>query len=302
MGGFRGFSGGFDISDALRAFMNDFGGDSFFSEIFGHRGGGRSRRGGPPQGDDLQVRLPLTLEEINSGVKKTIKVKRRDACDACKGTGSRTGSRSTCPQCGGAGRLRQVIPSFFGQQIVESACARCGGLGTIVDEPCRQCGGDGRRPSETTVAVEIPPGVASGNYLTVPDKGDAGPQGGPPGDLIVLIQEKEHPIFERHGIDVVCEIAVTFSEAALGVEKTIPSLEGKVKLKIPAGTHSEKVFRLRGKGLPALRSHRHGDQLAVVHVVTPQRLTRAQREVFEKLRELEEKPRSIFERARRAFE
>ncbi len=300
--GYGGFGAqGFDISDALRAFMNDFGGDSFFSELFGGRAGRTRRRTGPPRGDDLQIRLPLTLAEIATGVKKTLKVKRRDTCSECKGTGSRSGRPSPCVQCGGAGRVRQVIPSFFGQQIVESVCPRCGGSGQIVNDPCHRCGGDGRQQIETTVSVEIPPGVSEGNYLTVPGKGDIGPYGGPPGDLIVLVQEKSDPVFQRHGIDVVCDVDVTFSEAALGIEKTLPSLEGRVKLKIPAGTQSEKVFRLRSKGLPQLRGTRRGDQLVVVHVVTPQKLSREQRELFERLAELEQKPQSILDKAKGMF-
>jgi molecular chaperone DnaJ len=301
-GGFSGGFGGFDISDALRAFMNDFGGESAFGDLFGGRRGSGRRRGGPVAGDDLQIRLPLTLEEISAGVKKTIKVKRRDACSVCGGTGSRSGKRTPCVQCAGHGRVRQVMSSFFGQQIVESACPRCNGSGSVVGDPCSRCGGDGREQVETTVSVDIPAGVSSGNYLSVPDKGDAGPQGGPAGDLIVLVQEEEHDVFERHGIDVVCHAEVTFAEAALGVEKTVPALEGKVKLKIPSGTRSEKVFRLRGKGLPALKSSQRGDQLVVVHVATPQKLSRAQRELFEQLARLEDKPQNVFERARRIFD
>lgn len=189
------------------------------------------------------------------------------------------------------------MQSFFGQQIVESACPRCGGTGSSVDDPCSRCEGDGREQVETTVTVDIPAGVAEGNYITVREKGDAGPNGGPAGDLIVLIQETADKVFERHGVDVVCEIEVSFAEAALGIEKTIPALDGKLKLKVPAGTQSEKVFRIREKGLPELRANRRGDQLVVVHVMTPQNLSRAQRELFEKLSQIEHKPKSTFERA-----
>jgi len=301
--GYPGGGFGFDISDALRAFMNDFGGDSIFSDLFGGarmRGRGR-RSGGAVPGDDLQIRLPLTLAEISTGVEKTLKVRRRDRCTQCNGSGSRSGQRSTCRQCGGAGRVRQVVPSFFGQQVIESVCPACRGAGSRVDDPCGRCDGDGREQTETTVKVDIPAGVSEGNYLTVRDKGDAGPQGGPAGDLIVLIQEKPDPVFQRHGIDVVCELEITFAEAALGAEKTVPALEGKVKLKIPAGTQSEKVFRLREKGLPELHGSRCGDQLVVVHVMTPQHLSRAQREILEQLAQTEQKPRSVLERARDVF-
>jgi molecular chaperone DnaJ len=301
-GGFGGFSGGFDISDALRAFMNDFGGDSIFSDLFGFGGRGRrGARGGAPRGSDLQARLPLTLGEIAAGVKKTLKVRRRDRCPECSGSGSKSGKKETCKQCGGQGRVQQVANSFFGQVIQESVCPVCRGEGQIVADPCARCGGDGLQPTETTVTVDIPAGVAEGNYLSVPGKGDAGAKGGPPGDLIVIIQEKKDDFFERHGIDVVCEITVSFAEAALGTSKTVPTIDGKVNLKVPGGTQSEKIFRLRGKGLPALHRGERGDQLVKVHVQTPQKLSREERELFEKLLEVEQKPKGVFERAKGMF-
>jgi molecular chaperone DnaJ len=307
-GGFGGGFGGagFDISDALRAFMNDFGGDSFFSDLFGMGGGrrsGRSRRGGGggSRGNDLQVHIKLKLSEIHSGVTKTLKVKRKDACTECKGSGSRSGKKNTCSHCEGAGRVRHVSNSFFGQLVQESVCPACNGEGSTVADPCRGCDGTGRQPSETTVSVDIPAGVAEGNYLSVPGKGDAGVSGGPSGDLIVLIQEEKDEIFERHGIDVVCEMNVTFSEAALGASRTVPTLDGKVSLKIPSGTQSENIFRLRGKGLPVLHSSQHGDQLVKVHVHTPERISREERELFEKLSEHEKKNKSGFDKIREFF-
>jgi molecular chaperone DnaJ len=305
--GFQGFGGaGFDISDALRAFMNDFGGDSFFSDLFGMGGarrGSRGRRGsgGGLRGNDLQVHLKLKLSEINTGVTKTLKVKRKDACPECKGTGSQSGKKTTCTHCNGAGRVRHVSNSFFGQLVQESVCPVCNGDGSMVADPCRACDGTGRQPSETTVSVDIPPGVSEGNYLSVPGKGDTGINGGPAGDLIVLIQEEKDEFFERHGIDIVCEMNITFSEAALGALRTVPSLEGKVSLKIPTGTQSEKIFRLRGKGLPALHSSQHGDQLVKVHVSTPEHLSHEERQLFEKLAEHEKKSKSGFDKIREFF-
>jgi molecular chaperone DnaJ len=170
-----------------------------------------------------------------------------------------------------------------------------------VKDPCATCGGSGRKGAQATVSVDIPAGVAEGNYIPVPGKGDAGMHGGPPGDLIVLIQEQEDEFFQRHGIDVVCEVDISFSEAALGVAKTIPTLNGKVSLKIPAGTQSEKIFRLRSKGLPALRRSERGDQLVRVHVKTPEKLGREERELFERLSSLETKPKNVFERAKDLF-
>ena len=304
-GGFGGFGGaGFDISDALRAFMNDFGGDSFFSDLFGMGGGrrgGRGRRGGGSRGNDLQVHLRLKLSEINTGVTKILKVKRKDVCPECKGSGSRTGKKSTCSHCKGSGRVRHVSNSFFGQLVQESVCPACNGEGSMVADPCRGCDGTGRQPSETTVSVDIPAGVSEGNYLSVPGKGDAGISGGPTGDLIVLIQEEKDELFERHGIDVVCEMNITFSEAALGASRTVPTLDGKVSLKIPSGTQSENIFRLRGKGLPALHSSQRGDQLVKVHVHTPERISREERELFEKLAEHEKKNKSGFDKIRDFF-
>jgi molecular chaperone DnaJ len=289
-GGFGGGGfGGFDISDALRAFMNDFGGDSMFGDLFGF-GGGRSRRGGgggAMRGNDLQIRLPLTLEEIAAGTKKTLKIRRKERCSACSGSGSKSGKRGNCTKCGGSGRVRQIANSFFGQVIQESACPSCRGEGSVVTDPCSSCGGSGLQQDETTIAVDIPAGVSEGNYINVSGKGDSGPYGGPPGDLIVIIQEKEHSFFQRHGIDVACEVDITFSEAALGTQKMVDTIDGKVNLKIPAGTQSEKIFRLKGKGLPALHRRERGDQLVRIHAKTPEKLSRAARELFEKLSEIE---------------
>jgi molecular chaperone DnaJ len=307
-GGFGGNGAGFDISDAMRAFMNDFGGDSFFSDLFGMGGGrgrgGQKRRGksGGVRGNDLQVHIKLTLAEIATGVTKTLKVHRKDTCSECSGSGSRSGKKNTCTQCQGTGRIRHVTNSFFGQLMQESICPTCNGEGHTIADPCKKCSGTGRMPAETTVAVDIPAGVAEGNYLSVPEKGDAGPNGGPAGDLIVMIQEQKDEIFERHGIDVVCGINITFAEAALGASKTVPTLDGKVNLKIPAGTQSDKIFRLRGKGLPVLHSTQRGDQLATIHVHTPEHLSREERELFEKLAELEKKnPKSGFDKFKEFF-
>ncbi len=287
-GGFSGFGGGFggfDISDALRAFMSDFGGDSSLGDLFGF-GGGRSRRSGGGQavrGNDLQIRLPLTLEEIAQGVQKTIKIKRRDRCPTCGGSGSREGKKKTCSACNGKGRVRRVASSFFGQVIQESACPTCGGSGFIISDPCPSCGGEGLASIENTVNVTIPAGVSEGNYITIPDQGDAGPNSGPAGDLIVLIHETPHRFFQRHGTDLLCDIDITFSQSALGVSREVDTIDGKVSLKVPPGTQSEKIFRLKGKGLPELQRREHGDQLVRVHVRTPEKLSRSAKDLLEKL-------------------
>jgi molecular chaperone DnaJ len=286
-GGGAGGFGGFDMSDALRAFMNDFGGDSIFSDLFG--GGGRSRRGGAggaSRGNDLQIRLPLTLEEIATGAKKTLKIRRKDRCATCGGSGSKSGKRTTCTKCNGSGRVRHVAQSFFGQVIQESACPVCHGEGQIVADACPMCNGSGLESTESTVTVDIPAGVSEGNYLNVPEKGDAGRNSGPAGDLIVLIQEKAHDVFERHGIDLSCELDLNFSEAALGTSKTVQTIDTKVSLKIPQGTQSEKIFRLKGKGLPSLHGREVGDLMVRVHIRTPDKLSKAAKELFEKLAEI----------------
>ncbi|MDR2579218.1 MAG: molecular chaperone DnaJ [Chitinispirillales bacterium] len=296
-GGYGGYGGGFggagfDLSDALRAFMNDFGAESIFGDLFGFGSNSRGRRGsgssygGVGKGNDLQVRLGLTLEEISAGVKKTIKVKRLDRCSDCGGSGSKSGRRSTCSKCGGSGRVRHVSNSFFGQMIQESACPLCKGDGQVVSDPCHACSGSGLRQTETTVTVDIPAGVSEGNYITVPEKGDAGRGGRPSGDLIVIIQEKQHDVFTRHGLDLICDLKITFSEAALGCSKIIETLENKVNLKIPNGTQSGKVFKLKSKGLPALHNRGRGDLLVRVTVYTPEKLGRQEKELLEKLAEL----------------
>ncbi len=299
--------GGFDMNDFFRHHQSDLG--DIFSQLFGGGSafGTRSRRGGrrtaEQRGNDLQLRLKLTLEEIAKGTTKKINLRRKDICQACGGKGTRSGNRQNCPTCAGRGQVRQVSQSIFGQVVNVTNCPQCGGEGTIVTDPCSVCGGDGRVRSETTISVDIPAGVSEGNYIPIPGKGDAGPHGGPSGDLIVLIEEQKDDFFERHGVDLLCEVPVTFSQAALGDTITIRTIDGKANLRIPPGTQSGKVFRLRGKGLPVLRSSETGDQLARIRVETPEKLSREQKELFERLREMEKKPSSngIFEKAKGIF-
>ena len=301
-GGYGGGFGGFDLNDALKSFMGDFGGDSFFGDIFG--GGGRRRRG-PQQGTpgkDLQIKLPLTYKEIHDGCKKTLKVRHKVKCDTCNGTGSKSKNPSTCSHCGGSGRVRKVANSIFGQVMQEAVCPACQGEGKVVTDPCNDCGGSGRKIASDTVTVEIPAGVAEGNYITVAGKGDAGLHGGRTGDLHVIIVEKEHEIFERHGIDLVTEMEITFSEAALGTSKIIETFDGKINLKITPGTQSGKILKVPKRGFPVLNNpHRKGDLLVKVHVVTPTHLSKEEKELFEKLSKIEKKPKNIFEKVKGMF-
>ncbi len=294
---------GFDLADALRAFMRDFGGGSGgFEDLFGGAAGGGAR--GPGRGDDLQVRLPLTLEEIAAGVEKKIRVKHLKRCETCAGKGGR-GER-TCSQCNGRGQVRRIQQTMFGQFVNVSTCPRCEGEGSTVSERCGTCGGDGRVSETETVAVKVPPGVASGNYIPLRGLGDAGRRGGAAGDLIVLIEEKEHEIFERHGDDLVVDLPVSFVTLALGGKVEVPLLGGGAHtLDVPAGTASGHASRLRGKGLPGLRGGR-GDVLVRLLVWVPGKLSGADRKLLEELRKSEglkpPKPsRSLFERVKEAF-
>jgi molecular chaperone DnaJ len=295
----------FDLSDALRAFMRDFGGfEDLFGGGFGFGGGAAAARQAR-QGRNLQVRLELTLEEVASGATKKIRLKRRGKCSACQGSGARSGSTITCRECGGAGQVQRVQRSFLGQMVTLMSCSACHGRGQVVADPCPTCSGDGRQEVTETISVDVPAGVATGNYIPIPGKGDAGPQGGPAGDLIVLIEEQPHDLFERHGDDIVCDVPVPFTTAALGGKVEVPTLGGTARVDVPAGTQSHKVFRLRGQGIPHVRSARRGDQLVRVRVWTPTKLSRDEKLLLEKLAEVQGAPpapgKGVFERIRDAF-
>lgn len=304
-GGGHDFSG-FDLADALRAFMRDFGGDGGggLEDLFGGAAGGARGARGPSRGDDLQVRLPLTLEEIAEGVEKKIRVKHLKRCGTCDGKGGK--GEKSCTQCQGRGQVRRVQQTMFGQFVNVSACPRCEGEGSTVSEPCRTCGGDGRVSETETVSVKVPAGVANGNYIPLRGLGDAGRRGGPAGDLVVLIEEKEHDVFERHGDDLVIEMPVSFPALALGGKIDVPMLGGTTHVvDLPAGTASGHVTRVRGKGLAGLRGGR-GDLLVRWRVWVPSKLTGADRKLLEQLRGSDSfKPpraaRSVFERVRDVF-
>ena len=283
-GGFQGAGAyGFDLSDALRAFMRDFGGagGGGFEDLFG--GGGRRGPSGPPAGADLRVRLKLTLEEIFKGTEKKLRIRHMVACEECGGSGAKKGAKSTtCPQCHGAGEVRQVSRSVFGQFVNISTCPRCRGVGEIIENPCSYCRGEGRIEGSSTISVNVPAGVTSGNYITVRGAGHAGPRGGQAGDAIVVIEETPHETFERHGDDVLYRLPISFPQAALGDSVIVPTLSGDVKLKIPAGTQSGKLFRLRGKGIPHLRGYGAGDQLVQAVVWVPSHLSSEDKALLEK--------------------
>ena len=301
-GGFGGF-GTFDLSDALRAFMRDFGGfGGAFDDLFG--GGGRSQRGGPVRGQDLRIRLPLTLEELAAGTSKKLRIQRLVDCDRCGGSGAEPGSApERCPTCHGAGEVRQVSRSFFGQFINVSTCPRCRGAGQIITNPCTSCRGEGRVQGTTTINVKIPAGATNGNYVPVAGAGHSGSHGGPPGDAAVLIEEIPHDIFTRDGDDIICEVPISVCQAALGDEIQVPTLDGDHSIKIPPGTQSGKIIRLKNKGIPHLRGFGKGDELVRLIVWVPTKLTAEEKQLFKKLAAMHgTKPpaadRSFFEKLR----
>lgn len=278
-----GASGFNDISDIFSAFSDIFGGDSRFEDVFGRT---RGPRGQGRPGTDLRVRLALTLEEISEGVERQLKLRKFIACDHCDGTGAenKEAGYSTCLTCQGAGEVRQVSNSFFGQFVNVQPCPTCGGEGRTIDVKCTVCEGEGRVKGEETVTVDVPAGVASGHYLQIREAGNAGVRGGVAGALRVEIDEQPHEHFERDGLDVVYDLYLSFPDAALGTEAAVPTLKGRAKLQIDPGIQSGRVLRMRGRGLPEVGGGRRGDQMVRVHVWTPQQLSGPLREAIERLR------------------
>ena len=305
-GGASGFAG-FDFSDALEVFMRDFGG---FGDVFG----GRQQRGGSrsaPKGEAIKVRVRVSLPEVATGVVKTLKVAILDTCDRCSGTGSADGATpALCTTCQGSGEERQAQRTVFGQFISVVPCRTCRGEGRVIKEPCPQCHGEGRARSERPIKVEIPPGVTSENFMTLRGEGNVGLRGGPRGDVMVLIEVEEDARFVRDGAHLRYDLPITYSQAALGDEAEVPTVDGTVRLTIPKGIQSGEVLRLRGRGLPELHGRGKGDQLVRIMVWTPEHLSPEQEEAIRTLRELEDPApeqldgdsgRSIWSRVKEAF-
>lgn len=271
--------GGFDISDALRAFMRDFGGFGF-EEFFG----GTARHERVNRGEDLRARISLNLEEIATGVEKTIKVRRFERCEECSGSGLAPGaSEKSCPECAGSGQVRSLHRTFLGTIQQVRTCGRCGGEGKIISNPCPACDGEGRVRQVSTVKVKIPAGVSAGNYMTLEGQGNAARGRGRAGNLLIIFDEKEHDIFTRQGDNIICQIPISFTIAALGGEVSTPTLNGDYQLKIPSGTQSGRVFRLKGKGIPRLNGGGVGDELVQVAVWTPTELSTEDKKHLEAL-------------------
>jgi molecular chaperone DnaJ len=274
----------FDLSEALTMFMRDFGGFAGFENIFGVERGGHGRRRGP----DVQVTLRITLDEVASGAARKVKLRTLDSCPQCGGAGAKPGQKPRrCGTCGGSGEVRRAAQSFFGQFVSVSACPTCHGEGTVVKDPCEHCRGEGRVRVERVVEIEIPAGVSANNYLTLRGQGAAGPRNAPPGDLIVAIEVEDDARFERRGDDLLYDLLISFSQAALGAEVSVPSPTGPVTVRVPAGVQSGSILTARGRGLPSLAHGGKGDLHVRIQVWTPQRLTAEQSEAFQRLAPLE---------------
>ncbi len=261
----------------------DFGG---FGDIFEAFFGGTTTasRQAPRRGGDIRTRISVSFEEAALGTKKEIEITRTEVCATCHGTRSRPGTQpGRCPECNGTGQIRRVQRSIFGQFINTAACGRCRGEGTLITDPCPECKGSGLQKQRRRISVGIPAGIDYGNTIRMTGEGDAGYRGGPAGNLYVDISVSRHKFFAREGNNVIYELPVNFAQAALGTEVEVPTLYGENRLKIPAGSQTGKVFRMKDKGIPRLHGMGRGDQLVVLRVVTPESLNKEQRRLFEEL-------------------
>lgn len=291
-GGFEGFS---DFSG-----FEDLFGD-IFSSFFGGSSGGKRSKG--KAGRDLRYDLEITFEEAVFGAQKEVEIPKRVTCDSCAGSGARDGSApESCKECQGAGQIR-VQQGFF---TISRTCGRCSGSGQTIANPCRTCGGSGLKTAQSKISVKIPAGIDEGQRLKLRGEGEAGTAGGPPGDLYVQIAIQQHSIFQRQESEIVCEVPISYTTAVLGSEIEVPTLEGMMKLKIPAGTESGKIFRLKNRGVQILGSNRRGDQHVRVSVQIPKKITEEYRQILEKLKEVEKNnvdtdSKSFFDKVKELF-
>lgn len=295
-GGFGGFSdagfGGFE--DILNTFF----------------GGGSTRRrnpNAPRQGADLQYTMTLTFEEAVFGKETDIEIPREEECSTCHGSGAKPGTHpEECPYCHGSGQISTEQNTPFGRIVNRRVCHHCGGTGQVIKHKCPTCHGTGKVKKRKKIHIKIPAGIDNGQQLRVAGRGEPGINGGPNGDLYIIFQVKEHEFFERDGDDIYCEMPISFVQAALGDEIEVPTLHGKVKLKIPAGTQTNTKFRLRGKGVKSVRSTTPGDQHVIVRIVTPTKLTEKQKQLLREFAEIsgktpDEQTDTFFEKVKRAF-
>lgn len=303
-----GYGGGGMSMDDIFSHFGDIFGDAFGGGGFGF--GGRSRGGARiNKGSNLRVKVKLTLEEIAKGVEKKIKVQKMVICTTCQGSGAKdSNSTHTCTTCHGTGQVTRIVNSFLGQMQTASTCPTCNGTGKVITNKCTSCGGNGIIRGEEVVTLNIPAGVSEGMQMSVSGAGNAAQNGGINGDLIVVMEELKHDLFEREGNNIYHQFYVSFPEAALGTTIEIPTLEGKAKVKIEPGTQAGKVLRLKGKGLPEVNSYRKGDLLVNLNVWTPQKLSKEEQEQLQKLAHSANfipnpslKDRSFFDKIRQFF-
>jgi len=275
-----------DLSEALGIFMRDFGAFAGLDEMFGF-GGGRSG-GSVRAGSDVKITIPLTLAEVATGVERKLNAKLLEPCDRCTGSGAEPGSKpQTCETCNGSGEVRRAQRSFFGQFVTVAPCPTCKGEGTTVQSPCKKCRGEGRLREEREISIDVPPGVATGQYMTLRGVGNAGQRGGPRGDIHVIFEVADDPRFERDGEELYTEVLVTYGQLVLGADIVVPTVTSSSTLKVPAGTQSGQVFHIRGRGLPRVNASGTGDLHVRVQLWTPDRLADDERALIEQLNEVQ---------------
>jgi molecular chaperone DnaJ len=293
--GLRGGGAGFhhvDLSEALGIFMRDFGAFSGLGDLFGATASGR-RQGNSRTGSDVKLTVELTLQEVATGIQKTFSAKLLDPCDRCEGTGAEQGTKAQrCATCGGSGEVRRAQRSFFGQFVSVAPCPTCSGEGNVISAPCKKCRGEGRVRGDHSIPVQIPAGVATGQYMTLRGMGNAGPRGGPRGDILVVFEVADDPRFERDGEDLYCEVLVSYPQLVLGSDVDVPAVTSTVSLRVPPGTQSGQVFNVRGRGLPRVNASGTGDLHVRVQLWTPDSVTREEEALLRKLAETQKPPQS----------
>ena len=308
VGGSGGFGGGgMNMDDIFSQFGDIFGSGSPFESFFGGGSGGRSSR--QRRGSNLRIKLKLTLDEVSHGVEKKIKVKRYISCDICGGNGAKNGTAlQACSTCNGSGQVRKVVNTMLGQMVSTNTCPTCSGEGKIVSQRCEKCHGEGRLMEEEVIPVQIPEGVGEGMQLSMSGKGNVPKRGGVPGDLLIVIEEVEDEDLKRDGSNIIYDLHLSFTDAVLGTSIEVPTVDGKVKIKIEPGTQSGKILRLRGKGIKDINGYGKGDQLIHINVWTPQKVSDEEKQILENWRESEnfqpqpgKSEKSFFERMKEFF-
>jgi len=299
-------AGGMNMDDIFSQFGDVFGEESPFGSFFGGSRGGNTRQ---KKGSDLRIKLKLNLEEVSNGVEKKIKVKRHVTCKTCSGNGSKNGtSLQSCGTCSGTGQVKRVVSTMFGQMMSATTCPTCNGEGKIISQKCEVCSGEGRVIDEEVISVKIPAGVADGMTLSMNGKGNVPQRGGYPGDLLIVVEEEENEFLKRDGNNIIYDLHISFIEAALGCSVEVPTIDGKVRIKIDPGTQAGKILRLKDKGVKDINSYGKGDQLIYVNVWTPKTVNNEEKAMLEKLRSApnfqpqpSKNDRSFFERMKEYF-